>query len=58
MTWLTNQEVTKVLEFWQDRQVTDLDNVLTFRKWRDMDGGLHKPVSDGEDSVARMISGE
>jgi len=47
-----------VLEFWWDRQVTDPEDVLTFRKWRDMDGGLQDPVSDGEDSVAGMISGE
>jgi len=55
-TRLTNQEVTKVLEFWRDRQVTDLEDVLTFHKWRDMDGGLQDPVSDCEDPVARMIS--
>jgi len=55
-TQLTNQEVTKVLEFWHDRQVTDPEDVLTFHKWRDMDGGLQDPVSDCEDSVAGMIS--
>jgi len=55
-TRLTNQEVTKVLEFWRDRQVTDPEDVLTFHKWRDMDGGLQDPVSDCEDSVAGMIS--
>jgi len=38
--------------------VTDPEDVLTFRKWRDMDGGLQDPVSDDEDSAARMISGE
>ena len=55
-TWLTNQEVTKVLEFWCDRQVTDLEDVLTFHKWRDMDGGLQDAASDCENSVAGMIS--
>jgi len=38
--------------------VTDPEDVLTFHKWRDMDGVLQDPVSDGEDSVAGMISGE
>ena len=57
-TRLKNQEVTKVLEFWRDRQGTDPEDVLTFHKWRDMDGGLQDPVSDGEDSAAGMISGE
>ncbi|KIM64588.1 hypothetical protein SCLCIDRAFT_114580 [Scleroderma citrinum Foug A] len=43
-TRLTSQEVTKILEFWWERQVTDPADVLTFRKWRDMDGGLQDPV--------------
>ena len=41
---LTSQEVTKILEFWRERQVTDPADVLTFRKWWDMDGGLQDPV--------------
>ena len=38
--------------------MTDPDDVLTFQKWRDMDGGLQDPVSDCGESVAAEISGE
>ncbi|KIM52520.1 hypothetical protein SCLCIDRAFT_140949 [Scleroderma citrinum Foug A] len=43
-TRLTSQEVTMILEFWHDRQVTDPADVLIFQKWRDIDGGLQDPV--------------
>ena len=44
-TRLTSQEVTIILEFWRDRQVSHPADILTFSKWRDMDGGLQDPVN-------------
>ncbi|KIK74436.1 hypothetical protein PAXRUDRAFT_19870 [Paxillus rubicundulus Ve08.2h10] len=41
---LQKKEVISLLEFWRDRQKSDLDNVFTFRKWRGATGTLQDPV--------------
>lgn len=54
-TRLTSQEVTKILEFWRDRQVSDPTDVLSFWKWRDMDGGLQDPVDCHDTVEGRLL---
>ncbi|KIK93875.1 hypothetical protein PAXRUDRAFT_144055 [Paxillus rubicundulus Ve08.2h10] len=41
---LQKKEVISFLEFWRDREKSDLANVFTFRKWRDTTGTLQDPV--------------
>ncbi|KIK75681.1 hypothetical protein PAXRUDRAFT_18779 [Paxillus rubicundulus Ve08.2h10] len=41
---LQKKEVISLLEFWRDRQKSDLADVFTFRKWRDATGSCRDPV--------------
>ncbi|KIK73392.1 hypothetical protein PAXRUDRAFT_20910 [Paxillus rubicundulus Ve08.2h10] len=56
---LHKKEVISLLEFWRDRQRSDLVNVFTFRKWRDATGSLQDPVevdSDEEGASQRRTT--
>ena len=53
-TCLTSQEVTIILEFWQDRQVSHPADILTFSKWQDMDGRLQDMDGRFQDMDGRL----
>ncbi|KIK72043.1 hypothetical protein PAXRUDRAFT_181396 [Paxillus rubicundulus Ve08.2h10] len=56
---LQKKEVISLLQFWRDRQRSDLANIFNFRKWRDATGTLQDPVdvdSDEEGACQRRTA--
>ncbi|KIK72587.1 hypothetical protein PAXRUDRAFT_21815 [Paxillus rubicundulus Ve08.2h10] len=56
---LRKKEVISLLEFWRDRQRSDLADIFTFQKWRDATGTLQDPVevdSDEEGASQRRTA--
>lgn len=41
---LTNPEVTSILEFWRDRQVTQPTDIFKVKQWIESDGSLQVTV--------------
>jgi len=41
---LTNEEATTILEWWQDRQVTDPTDTIRFKKFLESDGSVQSYV--------------
>ncbi|KAI6138037.1 hypothetical protein BKA82DRAFT_4021989 [Pisolithus tinctorius] len=51
---LTQDELTAILEWWQERKEWHPNNICSFKKWRDARGSLRMPVAAADRSGVRM----